>query len=76
MVRGCLFPLHSGVHRTHTMRTLNSQELAQVSGAKTTIVVDVNQVAQYVNVNLVTDTKTYKLFSIDWSKWGLKAPAA
>lgn len=58
------------------MRTLNSQELAQVSGAKVAIVVDVNQAAQYVHVNLVTDTKTYKLFSIDWSTWGLKAPTA
>ncbi|HET6787577.1 MAG TPA: hypothetical protein VFW84_10775 [Aquabacterium sp.] len=58
------------------MRTLDKQELAQVSGAKAAIVVDVNQVEQYVHVNLVTDTKTYKLFSIDWSKWGIKAPTA
>jgi hypothetical protein len=58
------------------MRTLNSQELAHVSGAKASIVVDVNQTAKYVHVNLVTDTKTIVLVNVDWSTWGQKAPAA
>jgi hypothetical protein len=58
------------------MRTLNTQEVANVAGAKSSISVDVNQTAKYVHVLLVTDTKTYTLFSLDWSKLPAIKPAA
>lgn len=59
------------------MRTLNSPELAQVTGAKTALAIDVNTVEHYVHLNLVTDTKVITLLAIDWTRW-MKAgtPAA
>lgn len=53
------------------MRALNLQEVAQVSGAKANIVVDVNVPAKYVLVTVVDGTKVTTLVKVDWSKWGL-----
>jgi hypothetical protein len=57
------------------MKNLNDKEVALVSGGKAVITVDVNQTAKYVVVSLVTDTKTYTLAKVDWSKWGFAAKA-
>lgn len=56
------------------MRTLNAQELNQISGGKVNVVVDVNVPQKYVLVNVVNGTQVYTLVKVDWSKWG-KQPA-
>lgn len=50
------------------MRTLDTQQIGQVSGGK--ISVEVNVPAKYVHVNLVTPFKTITLVNVDWSKFG------
>lgn len=51
------------------MRTLNTQEVAQVSGGKTSVVVDVNVPNKTVFVNVVVGTKVTTLIKIEWGKW-------
>lgn len=55
------------------MRTLNIQEVTEVSGGQAQVVVDVNVPGKYVSVNVVDGTKVTVLVKIDWSKW-FKAP--